>query len=83
VEGVDIRLKWATLFMLCAGVAFTLSSLACFLFSFDFIKNPSLTYRFAGEVFESVFLFTAATIFLIVGLVFLVYAVEFELKYGV
>jgi hypothetical protein len=83
VEGVDVGLKWATLFMLCAGVVFTLSSLACFLFSFNFIKNPSLTYRFAAEVFESAFLFTVATIFLIVGLVFLVYAVEVELKYGV
>lgn len=77
MEGVGLRLKWASVFMACTGAAFMLLSLSCFLFSFDLIKNPSLSTKFVAEVFESVFLFTIAVIFLIAGIVFLIYAAEF------
>jgi len=80
MEGADIGLKWATVFMACVGACFMFLSLFCFLFSFNFVKNPSLSTKFAAEVFESVFLFTIAVIFLIAGIIFLVYAAEFELR---
>jgi hypothetical protein len=83
VEGVDIRLKWATVFMICFGVVFMLLSLACFLSFFDLVKSPSLTQKFAAEVSESTILFTVAVLLLILSMVFLAYAAEFELKYGV
>ena len=81
VEGVKLRLKWATVFMACTGAAFMFLSLFCFLFSFDLIKNPSLSTKFVVEVLESAFLFTIATVLLIAGVVFLVYAAEFELRF--
>ena len=80
MEEVRLKLKWASVFMACTGAAFMFLSLFCFLFSFNLIKNPSLSTKFAAEVFGSVFLFTIAVIFLIAGIVFLVYAAEFELR---
>jgi hypothetical protein len=80
MEGVGLRLKWASVFMACTGAAFMFLSLFCFLFSFDLIKNPSISQKFVAEVLESVFLFTIATVLLIAGVVFLVYAAEFELR---
>jgi hypothetical protein len=80
MEGVGLRLKWASVFMACTGAVFTFLSFVCFLFSVISVKSPSISQKFVAEVLESAFLFAVAAVLLIVGVVFLVYAAEFELR---
>jgi hypothetical protein len=80
MEGVKLRLKWASVFMACTGAAFMFLSFVCFLFSVISVKSPSISQKFVAEVLESAFLFAVAAVFLIAGAVFLMYAAEFELR---
>ena len=75
-----IKVNFKSFFLTLVGTVFFFLSLILFYFSLKLPSNPGLTPEFVEEVFQSVFCFTVAVILLIAGVVFLLYALEFELK---
>jgi hypothetical protein len=63
-----------------AGGIFIFFSITYFMISLSLTYKPALTPEFAEKTFASAFTFTFATLFLIVGVIFLIWAIECKLK---